>query len=133
MAVSQVRICCWVWLSLVESASHCSCREAARSRRTAQSLFGCTSSAVRTIQNTVGLLPQSCRQSGLADVLHELEQVLPALPSEAGLHVTQEGQVLLPGVGLREQVLKSLAQRQQELPVVHWLVPAEQNAVRLRF
>lgn len=30
MAVSQARICCWVWLSLTASASHRSCSKAAR-------------------------------------------------------------------------------------------------------
>lgn len=56
--------------------------------------------------------------------IHEFEQVLPALAPEAGLHVTQEGQVLLPRVRLGEQVLEGLPQREQNLLVVHWLVAA---------
>ncbi len=57
-------------------------------------------------------------------MVHEFEQILPAFPSEAGLHVTQEGQVLLPRVCLGEQVFKGLSQGEQDLFVVHRLVPA---------
>lgn len=63
----------------------------------------------------------------LADVVHEFEQVLPPLLPEAGLHVTQERQVLLPGVGLGEQVLEGFAQGQQDLFVVYWLVSASNS------
>lgn len=45
-------------------------------------------------------------------MVHEFEQILPSFAPEAGLNVTQEGQVLLPGVGLREQVLEGLPQRE---------------------
>lgn len=57
-------------------------------------------------------------------MVHELEEIMPALLPEAGLNMTQEGQVLLSGVGLREQVLKDLPQREQDLFVVYWFVPA---------
>lgn len=57
-------------------------------------------------------------------MVHEFEQVLPALSPEAGLHMAQEGQVLLPRVCLREKVLKGLPQGEQDLLVVNWLVPA---------
>lgn len=57
-------------------------------------------------------------------MVHELEQVLPAFPSEACLHVAQESQVLLARVRLREEVLEGLSQWQQDLLVVHRLVPA---------
>lgn len=57
-------------------------------------------------------------------MIHELEQVLPAFPSEACLHVAQEGQVLLARVRLREEVFEGLSQWQQDLLVVHRLVPA---------
>lgn len=77
---------------------------------------------------TVGLLLQLRGQGRLAHVVHEFEQVLPALPPEAGLHVAQEGQVLLPRVRLREEVLEGLAQREQDLLVVHWLVAASDRA-----
>lgn len=72
---------------------------------------------------TVGLLQLRGERCG-AHVVHEFEQVLPALLPEAGLHVAQEGQVLLPRVRLREEVLEGLAQREQDLLVVHWLVAA---------
>lgn len=61
---------------------------------------------------TIRFLLQLLGESGLAHVVHEFEQVLPAFAPEAGLNVTQEGQVLLSGVGLREQVLKGLPQRE---------------------
>lgn len=57
-------------------------------------------------------------------MVHEFEQILPALPPEAGLYMAQEGQILLPRVRLREQVLKGLPEREQDLLVVYWLVPA---------
>lgn len=56
-------------------------------------------------------------------MVHEFEQVLPALFPEACLHMTQKRQVLLSGVGLREQVLEGLSQWQQDLPMIHWLIP----------
>ena len=56
-------------------------------------------------------------------MVHEFEQILPALLPEASLNMTQEGQVLLPRVGLGEQVLKGLSQREQDLLVVYRLVP----------
>lgn len=65
---------------------------------------------------------QLLSESRLADVVHEFKQILPTLASEAGLHVTEEGQVLLSRVGLGEQVLEGLTQREQDLLYVHWLV-----------
>lgn len=65
-------------------------------------------------------------------MVHELEQILPALPPEAGLHVTQEGQVLLPRVRLGEEVLEGLAQGEQDLLVVYWLVPALDRSFKPR-
>lgn len=58
-------------------------------------------------------------------MVHEFEQILPALAPEAGLHVTQEGQILLPRVCLGEQVLEGLPQWEQDLLVVNWLVPLD--------
>lgn len=72
---------------------------------------------------TVGLLLQLFSQSRLADMVHEFEQILPTLSPEAGLHMPQESQVLLPWVGLREKVFKGLPQREQYLLMVNWLVP----------
>lgn len=64
-------------------------------------------------------------------MVHEFEQILPAFPPEAGLHVTQESQVLLPRVGLGEQVLEGLAQREQDLLVVYWLVAAKDKQITI--
>lgn len=72
---------------------------------------------------TIGLVLQLLGESRLADVVHELEEVLPAFASEAGLHVTQEGEVLLARVRLREQILERLAQGQQDELMVHRFVP----------
>ena len=58
-------------------------------------------------------------------MVHEFEQVLPAFAPEAGLNVTQEGQVLLAGVRLGEQVLEGLTQGQQDQLVVHGFVPGK--------
>lgn len=71
---------------------------------------------------TFWLFLQLLSQSRLANMVHESKQILPALFPKAGLYMAQEGQVLLPGVRLGEQVLKSLPQGQQDLPVVYWLV-----------
>ncbi|TNN85357.1 hypothetical protein EYF80_004379 [Liparis tanakae] len=73
MAASQARICCWVWFSLAANASHGSFSKAAAQTHT------------RNISPT-----ELLGERRLADVIHEFEQVLPALAPEAGLHVTQE-------------------------------------------
>ena len=73
---------------------------------------------------TIWFLLQLLSESRLADMVHEFEQILPALPPEAGLHMTQESQVLLPRVCLGEQILKGLPEREQDLLVINWLVPA---------
>lgn len=62
-----------------------------------------------TLTPTVRLLLQLAGERRLADVVHELEQVLPAFSSKACLHVAQEGQVLLARVRLREEVLEGLS------------------------
>lgn len=72
---------------------------------------------------TIGFVLQLLGESRLAHVVHELEQVLPAFAPEAGLHVTQEGDVLLARVRLREQILKRLTQGQQDELMIHGFVP----------
>lgn len=81
---------------------------------------------------TIRLVLQLLGEGRLAHVVHELEQVLPAFPSEAGLHVTQEGYVLLAGVRLREQILKRLAQGQQDELMIHGFVPARHTSSSLQ-
>lgn len=81
--------------------------------------------------STVGFLLQLLGERRLADVVHEFEQILPAFPPEAGLHVTQEGQVLLPGVGLGEELFEGLAQREQDLLMVHRFVAANRQKAEL--
>lgn len=58
---------------------------------------------------TIGLVLQLLGEGRLAHVVHELEQILPAFATKASLDVTQEGDVLLARVRLREQILKRLA------------------------
>lgn len=72
---------------------------------------------------TIGFLLQLLGESRLAHVVHEFEQVLPTFTPETGLHVTQEGDVLLTRVCLREQILKRLTQRQQDMLMIHRFVP----------
>ena len=136
MAVSQALICCWVWLSFAARASQCSCSNKATQTQTPNiSHPSCYRRhyTVMTLHSvwctTIGFLLQLLGESRLADVVHEFEQILPAFPPEAGLNVTQEGQVLLPRVGLGEQVLEGLPQREQDLLVVHWLVPTSDRKV----
>lgn len=47
-------------------------------------------------KHTIRFLLQFLGESRLADVIHQFEQILPAFAPEAGLDVTQKGQVLLP-------------------------------------
>lgn len=47
-------------------------------------------------KQTIRFLLQFLGESRLADVIHQFEQILPAFAPEAGLDVTQKGQVLLP-------------------------------------
>ncbi len=57
-------------------------------------------------------------------MVHELQKVLPAFASEAGLDVTQEGQVLFPWVCLGKEVLKCFPKGQQDKLLVHWFIPS---------
>ena len=87
-----------------------------------------TQTTSKVSDGTIVLLLQLRLAEGrLADVVHELEQVRPALAPEAGLHVAQEGQVLLAGVRLGEHVLEGLTQGQQDQLVVHWFITADRG------
>lgn len=46
--------------------------------------------------STICFLLQLLVECRLADVIHEFEQIVPTLTPEAGLHMAEEGQILLP-------------------------------------
>lgn len=60
-------------------------------------------------------------------MIHEFEQIVPAPTPKAGLHVAEEGQVLLARVRLREKLLKGLQQWKQYLLLVNWFVTAKET------
>lgn len=62
-------------------------------------------------------------------MIHEFEQIVPTLPSEAGLHVAQEGEVLLPRVRLGEKLLEGLQQWKQDLLLVNRLVASNETTL----
>lgn len=72
--------------------------------------------------STICFLLQLLGERRLADVIHEFEQVVPALAPEAGLHMAEKGKVLLPRVCLGEKLLKGLQQWKQDLLLVNWFV-----------
>lgn len=78
---------------------------------------------MQNVSVTVGLVLQLLGEGRFTHMVHEFQQVLPALAPEAGLHMAQKGDVLLSGVRLREQILESLTQRQQDQPVIHRFIP----------
>lgn len=93
-------------------------------------LYGLTGHVTGLTWNgTICFLLQLLGEGRLADVIHEFEQIVPTLPSEAGLHVAKEGEVLLPWVRLGEKLLEGLQQWKQDLLLVNRLVASKETTL----